>query len=91
MSSRVNAIIPAGAGLTPSSRSTPFAECWSTQTSGCEHAREDVDRHRERDRERSARCSATAFGTSSPSDDAEVREDERTRSAKATPRGRKSK
>ena len=75
MSSRVNAIIPAGAGLIPSRRSTAFDECWSTQTTGAEHAREHVDRHRERDREHLGLLQRDRLGDELAEHDAEVRED----------------
>ena len=90
MSSRVNAIIPAGAGLTPSRRRTPFAECWSTHTTGLNTRESTSIGTASATASTSARCSATALGTSSPSTTLRY-----VRTAneitKATPRGRKSK
>jgi hypothetical protein len=66
MSSRVYAIIPAGAGVTRSARSARFADTWSSQAIGCT-IRPRMSRGTESTvAKRSARCSATAFGTSSP-------------------------
>ena len=68
MSSRVYAIIPAGAGLTRRSRSTPFAETSaSSQTSGCEMRPSQSSGTASTTASASAFWSATAFGTSSPS------------------------
>ena len=74
MSSRVKAIIPAGAGFTPSTWRTAFAECCSTQTIGAKARERKSIGTASASASISARCSATAFGTSSPSDDAEVRQ-----------------
>ena len=73
MSSRVNAIIPAGAGLTRSTRSTAFEECWSTQTTGA-NAREQSIGTASAIARISAFCRATAFDELAD-DDAQVGQD----------------
>ena len=90
MSSRVNAIIPAGAGLTFSRRSTALEECCSTQTTGANALESRSIGTASASARSSAFCSATAFGTSSPTTTLRyVRmENEITN---ATPRGRNSK
>ena len=67
MSSRVYASIPAGAGVTRSSRRTAFEDTWSSQTIGCAIRLSKSSGTESTTASRSAFCSATAFGTSSPS------------------------
>ncbi len=67
MSSRVYAIIPAGAGLIRKSRRTTFAETWSTQTIGCPMRAIQSSGTASATASGSAFWRATAFGTSSPS------------------------
>ncbi len=66
MSSRVYAIIPAGAGLTRSSRSTTFDDFSSSQTSGYAIRASQSSGMASAIASGSAFWSATAFGTSSP-------------------------
>ena len=66
MSSRVYAIIPAGAGFTRSSRSTAFDDFSSSQTSGCAIRASQSSGIASAIASGSAFWSATAFGTSSP-------------------------
>jgi hypothetical protein len=62
----VKAIIPAGAGLIPSTCSTAFDECWRTQTIGANAFERASIGTASASARISAFCSATAFGTSSP-------------------------
>ena len=90
MSSRVKAIIPAGAGLIRSRRSTAFEECCSTQTSGVNTRESTSIGTASASASASAFCRAIAFGTSSPS--TTLRYVRTTNEiTKATPRGRNSR
>jgi len=67
MSSSVCTITPLGAGSIPKRRDTLFAETWSSQMIGFAlRARSSIGGASHTART-SARCSAIAFGTSSPS------------------------
>ncbi len=67
MSSRVYAIIPAGAGLTRRTLRTAFADTCRSQTIGCAIRPRKSSGTASTIASASAFCSATAFGTSSPS------------------------
>ena len=90
MSSRVKAIIPAGAGLTPSRRSTRVRRVLEHPHDGANTRESTSIGTASASASLSAFCSATALGTSSPSTTLRY-----VRTAneitKATPRGRKSK
>ena len=67
MSSRVYASIPAGAGLTRSTRSTAFADTCSSHTIGCATRPRKSSGTASTTASDSALCNAAALGTSSPS------------------------
>ena len=75
MSSRVNAIIPAGAGLIPSTRSTAFDECWSTQTTGPNTRESTSIGTRQREREHLRLLQRDRLRDELAEHDAQVRQD----------------